>query len=98
MIGREPALFHSTPKAFGAEPATPLAAVLAYQSDNAVSHLKKPLPKHCILRTGNQPGDLSELHRRVHRNRDCFQRPLQIGDCHPEFTQTIATKGFGLLW
>jgi hypothetical protein len=50
----ELALFHSTPKAVGAETASPLAAIFTHQGNDAVSYLEEPLLQHRVLRGGNQ--------------------------------------------
>src|SRR5437762_13129911 len=72
----EPALFHSTPKAFGVETPTPLAAIFTHLGHNAIAHLKDRPSQHRMLRRTNQPRKLSELRRRVHRNRDRLQGSL----------------------
>jgi hypothetical protein len=66
MIGRNGPLFHSTPKAFGAETATPLFAIFTHESDNAIAHLKEPLLQHRMLGRSNQLRRLSELRRSLH--------------------------------
>src|SRR6185503_8627085 len=50
----ESTLFHSTPKAFGAKTAAPLAAILTHESDNAIANLKEPLLQHRVLGRSNQ--------------------------------------------
>src|SRR6202043_3894340 len=77
-------LFHSTPKAFGAEAASPLAAIFAHQVDDAIAHLEEPLLKHAMLGHGNELLG-QQLSRRVHRYGDGFQGPLQISDGHSDF-------------
>src|SRR6202043_648264 len=77
-------LFHSTPKAFGAEAASPLAAIFAHQVDDAIAHLKEPLLKHAMLRRSDELL-AQELSRRVHRPSEGFQTPVQIRHAHSAF-------------
>src|SRR5260370_42309984 len=68
MVGRSPPLFHSTPEAAGAEPATPLGAILAHQPDNAVAYFKQSLLQHQGIGLRDQSFALSSpLHPCVHR-------------------------------
>src|SRR6266436_1860015 len=63
MVGRSPPLFHSTPEAAGAEPATPLGAILAHQPDNAVAYFKQSLLQDQVVGLGDQSGGVSsQLH------------------------------------
>src|SRR6266481_4169779 len=94
MVGRSPPLFHSTPEAAGAEPATPLGTILAHQPDNAVAYFKQSLLQDQIVRPGDESCGLSsQLHRCVHRSRDRLQRTLQIRDGHPDFIEMITAQG-----
>src|SRR5215472_16445489 len=93
MVGRSPPLFHSTPEAAGAEPATPLGTILAHQPDNAVAYFKQSLLQDQVVGSGDQSGGLfSQLHRCVHRSRDRLQGTLQIGDSHPDFIEMITAQ------
>src|SRR4029450_2412767 len=89
----ESTLFHSTPKVFGAETATPLFTIFTHESDNAVAHLKEPLLQHRMLGSSNQLRRLSELRRCVHCNGDRLQGPLQVRDRHPDFVDMVVAQG-----
>jgi hypothetical protein len=63
-------LFHSTPKAFGAEAPEPLAPVLSHERNDSVADLEEPLlENHMLLR--NKPFG-EQLRASLHRDGDGF--------------------------
>src|SRR5215813_5809178 len=92
MLGRSAPLFHSRPKAVGAETAAPLGAILAHQAYDAVAYFKQSLLQYQVFRPADQSCGPSQLRCCIHRSSDRLQRSLQIRDGHPDFVEMIAAQ------